>query len=761
MCKKLICLVGLIFISQMVMASPIPQETPGLPELESVAYHPAFRPTIDGDLSDWIASEAAWKYFGEQKHVLRGDWGGPEDSSILWSIMWDDTFLYFAGVVWDDVYTQPTAVLANWQGDCVFLYFDADQNGERDNLLSLFLLEDPDDPEAPLIPSARYWDNQGYGPSTDSVNFVVIMDPNLGLGDAGTIYEAAIPLDELVNMTAEVGGAFNLNVGKEEGNDTAHDGGKFICWTNQEPGDPGNQFPVNFAGAQVKLDKAVYEIPYNGAIDVPIDAVLSWKAGKFAVSHDVYFGTNMENVIDANSTPGVWSEFKGNKDPCSYDPGTLDFGYTYYWRIDEVNDAEPDSPWKGDIWSFTILNYIVVEDFEDYNDYEPDTVWNAWLDGYGDPANGSSAGYPEPDFFNDEHYLEDEIVHGGNWSMPLFYDNGAGLSEVTRTLNADWTQDDVVTLTLFYYGDASNAAEPMYVALNGNAVVTNDDPKAALDNEWNQWDILLQEFADMGVNLANVNTMSIGFGNKANPIAGGKGHVFFDDIRICRSLPEEPEPEPESVDPGTDNLMAYYAFENNAQDGSGNGYNATLSGNPQYVSGPTGYGMAIELDGTGDYVSLPIGSLIESLTNSTIAIWVNWSGLGGAWQRIFDFGSGEQINMFLSANAGGSALRFAMTNSGNTNEDQTSASQLLPSGWHHVAVTIDPSNTTHKLHLDGKVVAQNVTARYTPSDLGETNQNWLGRSQYVADPYFNGSLDEFRIYNRALSEAEIRYLAGK
>jgi len=505
--------------------------------------------------------------------------------------------------------------------------------------------------------------------------------------------------------------------------------------------------------------------PADGAKDVPRDVVLSWKPGLYADKHDVYFGTDANDVNEASRDNPLDVLVGQDQEDTTYDPpDILEFNHIYYWRIDEVNEVEPNSPWKGPVWSFTTVNFIVVDDFEDYNDYTPNEVWNTWIDGFDDPANGSTAGYPAPDFFAGEHYMEDKIVHGGSWSMPLFYDNSeAGLSEVTRTLNADWTQDDVLTLTLFYYGDAGNAIEPMYVALNGNAVVTNDDPKAMLITEWTQWDIPLQEFADMGVNLANVNTLSIGFGNKATPQAGGgNGHAFFDDIRLYRSLPEEPEPEPESVDPGTDNLVAYYAFENNTQDGSGNGYNGTASGNPKYVSGPTGYGMAIELDGTGDYVSLPIGSLIGSLTNSTIAIWVNWSSVGGAWQRILDVGTGETVYMFLTGNAGGGGLRFAMTIGGNVTgaEDQTNAPNVLPGGWHHVAVTIDPDTTTHSMYLDGKLVAQNTAARFTPSDLGETTQNWLGRSQYVADPYFNGSLDELRIYNRALSDAEVLYLAA-
>jgi hypothetical protein len=78
-----------------------------------------------------------------------------------------------------------------------------------------------------------------------------------------------------------------------------------------------------------------------------------------------------------------------------------------------------------------------------------------------------------------------------------------------------------------------------------------------------------------------------------------------------------------------------------------------------------------------------------------------------------------------------------------------------------VAVTIDSSNTTHTLYLDGKVVAQNTTAGYTLRDLGVTTQNWLGRAQYLTDPFYSGLLDEFYIYDRALSDAELFYLMGR
>jgi len=196
-----------------------------------------------------------------------------------------------------------------------------------------------------------------------------------------------------------------------------------------------------------------------------------------------------------------------------------------------------------------------------------------------------------------------------------------------------------------------------------------------------------------------------------------------------------------------------------AADSSGNGNDGTLinMGSSKWTTGAVGG--ALRFDGNNDYVSLPIGSIINSLTNCTIAEWVNWDG-GSSWQRIWDFGSSESVNMFLTVNNGDTGTpRFAITISGWTDEDQVTAPDVLTGGWHHIAVTIDADNSVHSLYIDGELVDENTSLRYTPSDLGSTTRNRLGRSQYSADPYFDGTLDDVRIYDRALSDEEITQLA--
>ncbi len=127
--------------------------------------------------------------------------------------------------------------------------------------------------------------------------------------------------------------------------------------------------------------------------------------------------------------------------------------------------------------------------------------------------------------------------------MPIFYDNNQQgklkYSEVEMTLSSrrDWTKEGVGVLTIWFRGDAANAAETLYVALDGNAIVTNDNPAVAQVETWTEWNIDLQAFADQGVNLANVNTIALGLGNKKNPQPGGSGVAYFDDIRLYRPAP--------------------------------------------------------------------------------------------------------------------------------------------------------------------------------------------------------------------------------
>ncbi len=265
--------------------------------------------------------------------------------------------------------------------------------------------------------------------------------------------------------------------------------------------------------------------PAKGAVDVTQTPVLTWTPG-FGASHEIFFGTDAI-ALEKKASGNLGSE--------SYDPGQLEWNTTYYWRIDEANNANADSPWTGPLWSFTTANFLIIDDMEAYNDLDPaeegsNRIFNAWIDGFEDPTNGSLVGYDNPPF------AEQTIVHSGLQSMPLYYDNSAaGKSEATLTLtsNRDWTVKGVNNLTIWFRGESANAAETLYVTLNGTTRVDNDNPDAATATKWTAWNIELQKFADQGVNLANVNSITLGLGS----VTGGTGTMYFDDIRLYPPAP--------------------------------------------------------------------------------------------------------------------------------------------------------------------------------------------------------------------------------
>ncbi|MHC4118736.1 MAG: hypothetical protein ACYSWO_14650, partial [Planctomycetota bacterium] len=163
---------------------------------------------------------------------------------------------------------------------------------------------------------------------------------------------------------------------------------------------------------------------------------------------------------------------------------------------------------------------------------EPDSnrIFDKWIDGYGTTTNGALVGNDMPP------YAEQGVVHGGTQSMPYSYDNNLKTSEATLTLvyPRDWTEQGVTKLTLWYRGGSANSAERMFVALNGTAVVYHDDDSATQTTGWAEWVIDLASFADQGVALTNVNTITIGFGTKDTPADGGTGTMYIDDIRLYR-----------------------------------------------------------------------------------------------------------------------------------------------------------------------------------------------------------------------------------
>lgn len=309
---------------------PIPEETPDIPEDESIAYQAIVPPTINGDLSEWIDAGAVFKFIGAEdgSDVFRGDWFGPEDSSILWSMMWDDDSLYFGAALWDDIYTPVTKVDFPWEADCIFLFFDANVDGVVDNKICFFLYE-----EAPTVMYLS-------GVEEGSVNLALERYDNGVLGEGGRFFEAAIPMDSMTDMIPVSGEVFGLQVGIEEGNDASQeDQFKFIDWDGLDPDQGDNHFPVTFGGPVSVSQHPDNNLPsgYTLAQNYPnpfnpftnISYSVSKRSRVTLTVFDV-LGKEITTLVDEEKSAGIYT--------VSFDASLLNSG-VYFYKLAYENQS--------------------------------------------------------------------------------------------------------------------------------------------------------------------------------------------------------------------------------------------------------------------------------------------------------------------------------------------------------------------------------------------------------------------------------------
>jgi hypothetical protein len=262
--------------------------------------------------------------------------------------------------------------------------------------------------------------------------------------------------------------------------------------------------------------------PADGAITESANIVLNWRAGREAASHQVYLGTDSADL----SLIGTTSESR-------FDAGPLDYAQTYYWSVTEINEAETPSSYAGDTWRFSLPDYGVVDDFEQY-DNDCQRIFFAWEDGLGHSGGAEIEGCDVPESNGNgggsivgnavAPFAEKSIVNvDSKQSMPLSYDNAFGPSETTLTLvSQDWTTGGVQTLSLFFYGQPDNSGQ-LYVKINNTKLIYNGDAADITAAQWQQWNIDLNAVPG----LQNVTVLTIGVDG-----ASAAGMLYIDDIRL-------------------------------------------------------------------------------------------------------------------------------------------------------------------------------------------------------------------------------------
>jgi len=261
-----------------------------------------------------------------------------------------------------------------------------------------------------------------------------------------------------------------------------------------------------------------------------VNVVLKWRAGYEAVSHEISLSTDSSAVADGTAVVATTNE-------SSFDPGVLNYGTTYYWKVDEVNEAGTPTIYVGDLWSFTTPDFGIIDNFEHYDD-NCNRIFFAWKDGLGHiggdgikdcnvpPSDGNGGGSVVG--YNQAPFVEKTIVNvDSQQSLPLEYDNAFGPSETTLTLaGQDWTTSGVKTLSLFFYGQPGNSGQ-LYVKINNTKVIYNGDGADLTQEQWQQWNIDLTSLAS----LQNVTRLTIG----ADGVSAA-GMLYIDDIRLYPCL---------------------------------------------------------------------------------------------------------------------------------------------------------------------------------------------------------------------------------
>ncbi len=486
--------------------------------------------------------------------------------------------------------------------------------------------------------------------------------------------------------------------------------------------------------------------PADGVTTAIATVELGWRSGREAVSHEVSLGTDPANMAQIGTT----TEASLTTDP-------LDYMTTYYWSVTEVNDAEIPTAHGGDVWSFSTPEYATVDDFESFSADADEEIYMTWFDGFGgDTAlGGSTTGH------FDAPFVETTIVYDGGQSMPIVIDNDGSFanidgnvsspnfSEVVRELDSqDWTASELKTLSIMFSGSAGLTGQ-LYCKIGSTKVVYDGDAANLSLGVWQAWHI---DLSTVGGNLTNVKELASGVDG------GTSGILYIDAIRLYPMLGETIVP----ADPGTDTLIGHWSFDENsgtvAADSSGNGNDGTIvSGS--FLPGKLGAALSFA-DMT--HVEIPARAMASVSTQVTVAFW-NYAEDTPANNVLFCAYLDGAVNdsRVLSAHVPWGGQIYWDT-SGDTAYERINKGiedSEYVGGWHHWAF-VKNADTGHKeIYLDGALwhSAEGMTK---PMDGAGVTVFHIGASPTLAN-YYNGLVDEFQLYNEALSQEEILWLAGR
>jgi hypothetical protein len=484
-------------------------------------------------------------------------------------------------------------------------------------------------------------------------------------------------------------------------------------------------------------------VPASGAAALSPQLVLTWRPGRQAARHDVYLSTDQQAVLTGTAPVVTVTEPR-------LEPATLTLGQTYYWKVNEVNEAAAVKVWAGDLWSFSIQAFIVVDDFESYTIDEGNRIYEIWVDGW-ENKTGSQVGYLDAPF------TEQTLVRGGRQSMPLTYSNAATpfYSETQRTFDTpqNWTLYAVGTLTVHFRGVLGNDGT-LYAKINNTKVAYSGAAGDLARPIWQAWNI---DLSAVGGNLTSVRTLALGIEG-----ANAKGTLYIDDIVLQAKV----APAPKAVEPSSANLVAYYTLDGNINDSSKNGHNGVLGGAPTYVPGVVGQGM--EFDGTDDHIRVAHHARLNPGAGSfSFTFWSNvhpTPGTAGStnWDLAVAKRDVGARGYYVGAdrNQGDAKQTGYKLMLGNTTGTRVDTPfKLVPMGeWIFVAAVLDRDKNEHKISVDGGQTW--ATAKPPAGQIAPVQDLGIGWDIGIKDFWFHGTLDEVRLYDYALSNEEVLWLTG-